>query len=240
MTRLEAIIQFYDILSRVEKRVEQKRILAQCDGKMKWPHRGVYFFFEDGEERTTSGRELRVVRVGTHAIDGEKNKTTLWGRLRDHRGSLIGQYAGGGNHRGSVFRKHVGSALLNKEHRQQAEYWGKGSSAPQEIRRAEHTTECRVSVHIRSMPFLWVAVNDSPGPQSDRKLIEKDSIALLSNYLHVDDSIDPPSSCWLGRHAHNDKVRKSGLWNDEHVDGNWAAEFLEVLEHYVNAMIRET
>ena len=33
---------------------------------MYWPQRGVYFFMEDGEERSDSGSGLRIVRVGTH------------------------------------------------------------------------------------------------------------------------------------------------------------------------------
>ena len=237
MARLEAIIRFYDILSRLERCIGGERTLANCGGKMTWPERGVYFFFENGEVRSTSGTGPRIVRVGTHAIKTGKEESTLWGRLRDHRGLLHGKYAGGGNHRASVFRKHVGSALLNKAQRQtELERWLKGSSAPLAIRYAEHGIECEVSKHIRCMPFLWVAVNDAPGSQSDRKFIEKNSIALLSNYLRVDDPIDLPSSCWLGRHAPNDKVRKSGLWNDEYVDESWTAEFLEVLEKYVDAM----
>lgn len=241
MTKREAIIRFYDILSRLGKCVGGKRLLAECDGRnMKWPRRGVYFFFEHGEQRTTSGKGLRVVRVGTHAVKNEKEKTTLWGRLRDHRGSLSGEYAGGGNHRGSVFRKHVGGALLNKQNRYaELERWQEGSSASQAIRRAEHDIECSVSGHIRFMPFLWIEVDDVPGLASDRAVIEKNSIALLTSY-HVDDPIDPPSSCWLGQHAHNDKVRKSGLWNDDFVDDGYdesrTAKLLEILEKYVKAM----
>lgn len=75
MTRLEAIVGFYGILSRLEKYVGGKQILAKCDGRfMKWPNRGVYFFFEHGEKRITSGTGSRVVRVGTHAVKNEKGK----------------------------------------------------------------------------------------------------------------------------------------------------------------------
>ena len=40
------------------------------------------------------------------------------------------------------------------------------------------------------MPFLWLAVNDSVGPHSDRAKIERNSIALLSNYEKS--PLDPP------------------------------------------------
>jgi hypothetical protein len=67
----------------------------------------VYFFFEDGEVRADGG--LRLVRVGTHALTAT-SKATLWGRLRQNRGQVGGRSPGGGNHRGSVFRRHVGAA----------------------------------------------------------------------------------------------------------------------------------
>ena len=76
------------------------------------PRRGVYFFFEPGELRE-DGRTPRVVRVGTHAVSAG-SRTTLWTRLRDHRGHVIGRHVGGGNHRASIFRRHVGSALLGR------------------------------------------------------------------------------------------------------------------------------
>jgi len=239
MTRLEAIIEFYGILSGLERRLGGKRILAGCDGKMNWPQRGVYFFFEHGEDRTTLGTGPRVVRVGTHALR-EDSRSTLWKRLSAHKGTLYGEYAGGGNHRGSVFRLHIGAALLNKEQRQvELQRWLEGSSAPLAIRRAEHDIECPVSDYIRLMPFLWIKVDDAPGPASKRAVIEKNSIALLSNW-HLSESIDPPSSTWLGRYAWNDKVRQSGLWNDDFVDSGYdescTAGLLEILEKHVNTM----
>ena len=85
--RLEDIRRFYEILESLEKRVWGKRTLADCNGYLDWPERGVYFFFEPGEMRTTSGRGMRVVRVGTHALQ-EGSKTNLWKRLRQHQGTL--------------------------------------------------------------------------------------------------------------------------------------------------------
>jgi len=107
------IDRFYFDLEDLREQVGGYRLLSSCTGSMNWPERGVYFFFEAGETRDFKD-DLRVVRVGTHAVS-KGSKTTLWDRLRTHRGSLSGRYAGGGNHRGSIFRLHVGSAILNKE-----------------------------------------------------------------------------------------------------------------------------
>ncbi len=77
---------------------------------MDWPQRGVYFFRETGETRTDTGEGQRIVRVGTHALKSGA-RSTLWGRLSQHRGNASG---GGGNHRGSIFRKIVGAATVEK------------------------------------------------------------------------------------------------------------------------------
>ena len=83
--RLSDIQEFYAILRRLEQQLGGKRTLAESHGRMQWPERGVYFFFERGERRTTSDSGPRVVRVGTHAFKAG-SRSTLWKRLRQHRG----------------------------------------------------------------------------------------------------------------------------------------------------------
>lgn len=111
MNRLNDRRRFYDLLAALERKLGGKRLLANCDGRMDWPPRGVYFFFEPGENRTHSGESPRVVRVGTHAL-ASGSRTTLWNRLSQHQGV---RKSGGGNHRGSIFRLHVGTALINRD-----------------------------------------------------------------------------------------------------------------------------
>lgn len=238
MSRPDQINRFYEILRDLEGRVGGKRYLADCHGKMTWPKRGVYFFFELGEERS-SGSGLRVVRVGTHALK-KHSRTTLWHRLRTHRGPLGGKRIDGGNHRGSIFRLHVGTAILRKERREEHyPTWSARSSATGEVRDHEYDIEKKVSQHIRSMPFLWLKVDDTPGPQSQRTYLERNVIALLSNYgkLPTDEAIDPPSTTWLGFHCRSEKVRRAGLWNADHVtEGRWDPFFLIVLEEKVRTL----
>jgi hypothetical protein len=135
----------------------------------------------------------------------------------------------------------VGVALKKKGEIPHTDSWGIGQNSTKasaklgisksELSRNEHVLEAAVSEHIRAMPFLWIDVDDEPGPGSDRGLIERNSIALLSNYLHT--SIDPASSDWLGRLCDRERVRKSGLWNNNHVDEEYDPRFLDVLEGYV-------
>lgn len=176
---------------------------------------------------------MRLVRVGTHALK-QGSQTTLWDRLRTHRGTLDGKRAGGGNHRGSIFRLHVGTAILRKEGlEEQYATWGIESSAKRKIRDLEYHIEKKVSKHIRSMPFLWLEVNDAPGPRSERAYIERNSLALLSNYgkLETPSAIDPPSKAWLGHYCKSRMVRESGLWNVDHVtEKHVDPKFLDKLE----------
>jgi len=196
---------------------------------MGWPARGVYFFFEPGEVRE-DGVTPRIVRVGTHGLT--RSKSTLWGRLSQHRGRMGGRMPGGGNHRGSIFRLHVGMALVDAgRFPDPPGSWGARASAPREVREAEHALEQAVSSYIGSMPFLWVPVKDEPSPASDRGLIERGAISTLSNLDR--EPIDPPSPTWLGRHARRQKIARSGLWNVNHVDDEADFTFLPVLEHWV-------
>ena len=237
MGRRRDLLKFYGLLDGLEARLGGKRTLADCDGRMNWPTRGVYFFFEAGEERSDSGNGFRVVRVGTHALMA-KSRAKLWNRLSQHRGV---EKTGGGNHRGSIFRLIVGAALKRRDGRTDPRSWGIGSDVGQAVQRTvidratirseELKLEVAVSEQIRAMPFLWLAVEDPPGRDSQRGVIERNSIALLSNSAR--DPLDPPSRGWLGHHSDRERVRRSGLWNNNHVDESYDPGFLVSLERLI-------
>ena len=228
-TRPHDLERFYGLLSDLESQLGGARTLSQCDGRMGWPQRGVYFFREPGEERRDTGSGPRIVRVGTHALKVGSG-TKLWTRLSQHRGQA---HSGGGNHRGSIFRLIVGTALIERDGHDNST-WDKGNSAPREIRQIEEPLEQAVSNVIGVMPFLWLALNDEPGPDSLRGYIERNTIALLSNYRK--EPLDPPSGNWLGYFCNRMRVRTSGLWNQIHVDEQYDRAFLDALEHLINDM----
>jgi hypothetical protein len=184
----------------------------------------VYFFREPGENRSGRPDVARVVRVGTHAVSAG-SRSTLWGRLRAHRGGADGS----GNHRGSIFRLHVGAALLSRDGAH-LPTWSIGSSASKSVRATEVEHERRVSTYIGAMTVLWVDVADEPGPASARAHIERNAIALLSNFRAPP---DPPSTTWLGRYSPREEIRDSGLWNLNYLDLDYEASFLDVLEESV-------
>lgn len=170
--RADHLRAFYAILGDLEKKLGGARMLSQCFGRLCWPERGVYFFREDDENRKDSGTGPRIVRVGTHALS-HGSRTTLWTRLSQHRGQVK---SGGGNHRGSIFRLIVGTALIAK-HGYDFPTWGEGNTATAVIRAGEVRLEGEVSKVIGAMLFLWLAVEDEPGPASLRGYIERNCLA---------------------------------------------------------------
>ena len=224
--RTDDLVRFYALLDRLERNIGGARKLDDCSGRMDWPRRGVYFFRESGENRSDSGDGPRIVRVGTHALKAGSG-TKLWARLSQHKGQ---PGTGGGNHRGSIFRLIVGAALIAR-HGHDFPTWGVGNTAKGDVRKGELALEREVSRVIGEMPCLWLSIEDEAGSGSLRGYIERNSIALLSNYREP--AIDAPSQAWLGRRCNRERVRQSGLWNQNHVEETYEPAFLDRLEQLI-------
>lgn len=195
--------------------------------KLQMPDRGVYFFFESSETRR--GRpDLRVTRVGTHAVS-QGAKSTLRTRLRTHAGTenLTG------SHRSSIFRLHVGTALLARSG-DSLMTWGRDSGRVADLptRESEAGLEILVSKEIREMRVLVLDVSDMSSARSDRAFIERNSIGLLSTVGH---DIDPPSSAWLGNSSPRAEIRDSGLWNLDHRLHSINPHFLDVVSQWIES-----
>ena len=229
--RLEDLQRFYEILDRLEQMIGGACKLANCDGRMKWPNQGVYFFCEPGEERSDTGVGLRVMLVGTHATTGVSN-TKLWTRLKQHKGN---DRTGGGNHRTSVFRKEIGEALMERDGIE-CPTWENSLNTQSHDKDSEATLEKEDSMIIREMPFLWVAVEGETG-RCRREYIEKNATALLSNFNKS--PLDIASDTWLGHWStrrQKVKINRSGQWSSQYVNATHNPKFLNVLESAVNEM----
>lgn len=109
---------------------------------------------------------------------------------------------------------------------------GDGNTAAHDVRSGELALERKVSEAIGNMSFLWLAIDDEAGPESQRGYLERNSIAMLSNYNKS--PLDSPSQSWLGLHADRERVRGSGLWNQNHVKELYASDFLDILDRLVS------
>jgi len=232
-SRLSDLLRFYALVEQLTKRIGGMRTLADAGSTHHLPRQGVYFFFELSERRQESGTGPRLVRVGTHGLSSG-SKSTLRQRLEQHRGKT----KGGGNHRGSIFRLLVGQSLLASGDVAPCKSWGVKSTAKNAaevlgiekdvLAASEQCLELAVSKHICAMPFVWLGIEDDAGPKSMRGMVERNAIALLSNYNRP--AIDAPSSKWLGHASDRALVRRSGLWNQRHVDEQYAPQFLDLFE----------
>lgn len=229
-SRLDHLNQFYSLMNTLDERLGGPRFLADCTAKSGWPLRGVYFFMESGEDRAAEDQEPRIVRVGTHAVS-KGSRTKLWDRLSTHRGP---EKTGIGRQRSSIFRFLVGTALIERDCRVLPSWHDGGATVPKEVLDNERFMELEVSYVIREMPLLWLAVDDDAGRESLRGYVERNSIALLSNYGK--EPIDPPSKSWLGHHCTRERVRLSGLWNQRHVQDEYEPEFLDTLARLIGEM----
>ncbi len=147
------------------------------------PRDGIYFFYEEGEVIERGGLIMeRVVRVGTHREDGR-----LPHRLGEHFR---------GNKASSVFRRHLGDALIAK--------YGLGAALDEDV--IEHL----ISEALRNrFSFRVLRVGDA----AERLELEERLIATIARFSPRYVSPD-----WLGRYSPNLRIRGSGLWNVDHVD----------------------
>jgi hypothetical protein len=170
------------------------------------PDQGVYFFFDPTEQTRFSKALPRLVRIGTHGVSAG-SRATLRDRLRTHLGTSDGY----GNHRSSVFRLHVGEALIRRDGlRDMYPNWGTGQNSTGAVRDNEKPLEKKVSDIIADLFVGCVAVADKSTKESARSLIERLSIALFTEHLLP---VEAPSHHWLGLHSKHEVIAKTGLWN---------------------------
>ncbi len=159
------------------------------------PLNGVYFFYERGEHYSGADNG-RIVRIGSHREDNR-----LASRLRGH-------YTGSPP---SVFRRHVGSALIAREGIAKSKpvedivneisAWYDDHMKPPEVK-------MQVSEYMRhNFTYRCVEVNE----RAQRLKLESRLIYSLAQCTGCSGSKN-----WLGSHAYNEKVGAAALWNDRH------------------------
>lgn len=220
---LKLLDETYKVVWRLTKKFDLRRLKDVFDGGM--PDSGVYLFLDERERRLKDIDQLRIVRVGTHGV-AAGSKASLRNRIRTHFGTASGD----GNHRSSIFRLHTGRSLINAHLAPAIESWGV-SAADKSKLYTERGLEQAVSKYLGELFVLFIAVPGPPDKNNDRAYLEQNLIALLSNGCKP---LDPPSCEWLGLNSAKQEIRKSGLWNVNHVEQRFDPNFLDILCYYVS------
>ena len=232
------LYEFLGLVNLAGRRPPGVLSLPDAARERSMPKRGVYFFLDPSEVGPDGSP--RIVRVGTHALTSGSS-STLRQRLAQHRGRVR---SGGGNHRGSIFRLLVGQALLARGLEAPCRSWGiKGSRSAAslatgaslaQLAAAEQPVEAAVSRQLAALQVACVPVEDEPGPNSLRGVIERGAIALLAEASRRGSAKHGPN--WLGHWSNRRAVVASGLWNQNHVEEPWSESFIEALEESVVGM----
>jgi hypothetical protein len=202
--RRERLGALYSLLENISLYVGLHTLPEAVAGPL--PAQGVYFFFDPHEATSYSKKLPRLVRIGTHAVSAG-SKATLRNRLRTH----LGTKDGSGNHRGSVFRLHVGQALIARDElRHRFPSWGKGQSAKRETIEQEGPLEKQVSSYLAKLMVVYIPIPGLAAKDSMRATIERHLIALFTENWAM---IEPLSDEWLGRWSNRPQISRSGLWN---------------------------
>lgn len=88
-----------------------------------------------------------------------------------------------------------------------------------------------MSQYIGGMTVLWIDVPDTPVSTSLRSVIERNSIALLSNKRSP---VVAASQSWLGHFSLRQEIRESHLWNLNQIGEIYDPLFLKQLEEAIN------
>lgn len=148
---------------------------------------GVYIIFERGEKY---GCYDRITRVG-------KAEKSLLSRLEQHFLREDKDH--------SIFRKHVGRALLNKKGLPLDNWNKKGVT--------DSDTEKKVSEYLKeNATFCVIPLED----KNEICILEKTLIGILAasnlSYLAANGKAIQ-SGDWLGNYSVSQKIKTSGLWN---------------------------
>ena len=160
---------------------------------------GVYIVFEKGEKYEGADR---IVRVGTHVGDGRLKK-----RLNSH---FVKE-----NKDRSIFRKNVGKAMLNKDGDSYLKAWSLNNSKKENAacidQNKQTENEKRVSEYMRSaFSFAVLEVED----KDERLRLEEGIIATLNSCEKFG-----PSPKWKGLFSTEEKIRTSGMWLKQGLNG---------------------
>ena len=164
---------------------------------------GVYVLFEAGEKYNDMDR---IVRVGTHRSNGRLKQ-----RLKDH---FISE-----NKDGSIFRKNIGKAILNKNNHPYLNVWNVNTSKPENIILLGNSYDPVIQKNVEESVTKYMREHFSfvcfpVTAEQERLQLEEGIIAALNMATSFTASPE-----WFGRYSTEQEIVSSGMWLKQGLDG---------------------
>lgn len=183
------------------------------------PENGIYFFYEDGEIWGHGGTKPRIVRIGT-SRDGNFRS-----RIKEHylldETKMKFDVTKPPPHDRSIFRKHIGRALLRKRNNDYLKVWNISFIPKANREKYGHLRDIRLEREIESsitrilrqkFSFSFLMI--------DSQIIRMGSAGLEGSLIGTAAQcvLCKQSSNWLGNNSPKFEVRRSGLWLVQHIN----------------------
>jgi len=177
------------------------------------PSNGVYFFYEKGERCGHHAAKPRIVRVGTHRDGNFRSRIAEHFLLNERKMAFTEDQPA--PHDRSIFRKHIGGALLNKARDPYLSVWEidltprKTRDSKRHLRdiSKESAIEREVTQVLRqNFSFRFIEIADEMQRMGNQGL-ERALIGTLASCPQC-----RPSAGWLGCYSPNVRICESGLW----------------------------
>lgn len=189
------------------------------------PKNGIYFFYEDGEYWGHGGVKPRIVRIGTHK-DGNFRSRIKEHYLLDESKMNFDSNKAAPRER-SIFRKHIGRALLNKRRDDYLKIWEidftsrKNRNEFGRLRdiRKEKEVESEITKVLRgNFSFRFIIVDNQLSRMGSGGLERP----LIGTVAHC--RLCRPTGNWLGGHSPKKQIEQSGLWLVHHLNATALSE----------------
>lgn len=182
------------------------------------PENGIYFLYEEGEFWGHDGKKLRIVRIGTHRGENFRNRIKEHFLLDESRMNFNEGSSKPSDR--SIFRKHIGRALLNKDKDDYLQIWNidfikkdnrKLYGYKRDIEKEKRIEEAITKIIRERFQFRFIIL------ESRIKRIGSEGLEgpLIGTIARC--KLCKPSANWLGNYSPIQKIRESGLWLVQHI-----------------------
>jgi hypothetical protein len=182
------------------------------------PTNGIYFFYEHSEFSGHNAAQARIVRVGTHRNGNFRNRIAEHFLLNERKMEFTVDQSPPHDH--SIFRKHIGRALLSKNGDPYLSVWDtdfmkrKTLDAKKHLRNIskEVAIEKQVTQILREQFFFRFIEIEDEEQRIGKQGFERALIGALASC-----DLCGPSDNWLGRYSPDIRIRETGLWQVQHL-----------------------